>query len=131
MRPNFLFQVLTILLCFFYMHCVTCERSWFMRVENKECAESQLNTMIGPCPQQIVVLFGKLKKGTCRSKGFQNFLRVLQVQAGPCGSILFNVYNRKQKIRHSRIKYLNDSKTNILKQVFKNVRLRSKIQLNK
>ena len=118
---------------FFYccLHFAVCEPSWFMRVEEHECAESQLDTMIGPCPQQIVIFFGKLQKGNCRSKGFQDFLKILRVKAGPCGSISFDVYSRKQKTRHSTIKYFNTSKRNALKNVLQNVRLRHLIKLHK
>lgn len=76
---------------------VTHALAWHMRYDANKCAESVIPHYVGPCPRQIIVLFGNLEVGRCHSLGYNHFHETLHIRAGPCGVIDFRVFTKKTK----------------------------------
>lgn len=69
----------------------------YMRIQDDKCADGEIPSYIGPCPQRIIIFFGNLRKGNCIQNGFANFMKNFTIQAGPCGKIVFSMYGRRKK----------------------------------
>ena len=67
----------------------------YHRVDGDKCSVACLGKRLGWCPISIIVRYGKLKTGTCGSKGFtQNTGTTTTQKAGICGKIKFKIYQK-------------------------------------
>ena len=66
----------------------------FSKVVGDVCADDCLDSMIGICPQALVVKTGGLSPGDCKSQGFTVANGTMAQKAGPCGTLTFNQYTK-------------------------------------
>merc|ERR1711871_329207 len=71
------------------MGCTT-----YSKVVNGTCAQACLNKTVGVCPVALVVKLGGLAAATCASAGFTTPDGTKPQKAGPCGTIVFDLYTK-------------------------------------
>lgn len=71
-------------------------RVYYSRNDSSTCAESALETYVGPCSRRVVVFFGRLQTHRCHELGFLLPSHRMYVRAGPCGMLKFDVYIKPQ-----------------------------------
>ena len=66
----------------------------FSKIVDGVCADDCLDSMIGICPQALVVKTGGLSAGDCKSQGYTVANGTTTQKAGPCGTLTFNEYTK-------------------------------------
>ena len=74
------------------------EAAPYVRLANGRCAQAELPSFIGPCPRSVPVLFGRLQPGTCSGFGYTVPVGPHRVLAGPCGWLIFDVFERESSL---------------------------------
>ena len=93
---------------------IAADCSYFRKVVDAECAEACINSMVGLCPQALVVKEGGLDAGHCKDLNFTVADGSQDQKAGPCGTITFNQFKKSavgaaaaatRKLFHHQIYY--------------------------
>jgi hypothetical protein len=66
----------------------------YSKVVNGTCAQACLNKTVGVCPVALVVKLGGLSATTCAAAGFSQPDGTKPQKAGPCGTIVFDLYTK-------------------------------------
>jgi len=70
----------------------------YSKVVNGTCAQACLNKTVGICPVALVVKAGGLSKNSCAAAGFTQPDGTKPQKAGPCGTIVFDLYTKKGEL---------------------------------
>ena len=66
----------------------------FRKVSSGECAEACVPSMVGLCPQSLIVKTGGLDAGHCADVNFTVADGTVDQKCGPCGTITFNKFKQ-------------------------------------
>merc|ERR1719171_365252 len=73
---------------------IAADCSYFRKVVEAECAEACINSMVGLCPQALIVKEGGLDAGHCKDLNFTVADGTKDQKAGPCGTITFSQFKK-------------------------------------
>merc|ERR1719440_2005134 len=66
----------------------------FRKVSAGECAEACVPSMVGLCPQSLIVKTGGLDAGHCADVNFTVADGTVDQKCGPCGTVTFNKFKQ-------------------------------------